>query len=71
MLIGSIEPPAERKTCNRWMVAYTLLRNPSIQGLTASRLQESKAHEVTDTHKQNPNGYFSESGKEKEEVAGL
>ena len=25
---------------NRWLVAYTLLRNPSIQELTASRLWE-------------------------------
>ena len=25
---------------NRWLVAYTLLRNPSIQELTGSRLQE-------------------------------
>ena len=25
---------------NRWLVAYTLLRNPSLQELTASRIEE-------------------------------
>ena len=34
-------PRVSRKALNRWMVAYTLLRNPSLQQLTASRLAES------------------------------
>ena len=29
----------KRRVRNRWLVAYTLLRNPSIKGLTASNLQ--------------------------------
>ena len=29
----------KRRVCNCWLVAYTLLRNPSIKGLTASNLQ--------------------------------
>ena len=31
---------------NRWLVAYTLLRNPSLQELTASRIEEKKPQEV-------------------------
>ena len=33
---------------NRWLVAYTLIRNPSIQGLTASRLQAATEVEETE-----------------------
>ena len=29
-----------RQARNRWLVAYTLLRNPSLQELTASRIME-------------------------------
>jgi len=36
----------ERKqACNRWLVAYTLLRNPSLQELTAKRIREKKGQE--------------------------
>ena len=31
-----------RQARNRWLVAYTLLRNPSLQGLAANRLKENK-----------------------------
>ena len=31
---------------NRWLVAYTLLRNPSLQELTARRIKEKKALEM-------------------------
>ena len=31
---------------NRWLVAYSLLRNPSLQELTASRIEEKKPQEV-------------------------
>ena len=72
---GSIAPPAGNNAHKRWLVAYTLLRNPSLQGLTASRLLvEGKAHkaiENDETYKQGPKSFVSESGKEKEEVAGL
>jgi len=34
---------------NRWLVAYTLLRNPSLQELTASRIEEKKPQEVVAT----------------------
>lgn len=37
---------AENKRArNRWLVAYTLLRNPNLQELTASRIGEKKAAE--------------------------
>lgn len=32
--------PKSRQARNRWLVAYTLLRNPSLQKLTASRIEE-------------------------------
>jgi len=36
----------ERKQArNRWLVAYTLLRNPSLQELTAKRIQEKRGQE--------------------------
>ena len=31
-----------RQARNRWLVAYTLLKNPSLQELTASRLNENE-----------------------------
>ena len=31
---------------NRWLVAYTLLRNPSLQELTARRIKEKKVLEM-------------------------
>lgn len=31
---------------NRWLVAYTLLRNPNLQELTANRIGEKKALEM-------------------------
>lgn len=31
---------------NRWLVAYTLLRNPSLQELTARRIKDKKALEM-------------------------
>jgi len=39
---------------NRWLVAYTLLRNPSLQELTASRIEEKKSQEVVATGKTDP-----------------
>ncbi len=40
-------PAASRsvRAHNRWLVAYTLLRNPSLQGLTGSRLAEERERE--------------------------
>ena len=36
----------ERKQArNRWLVAYTLLRNPSLQELTAKRIREKRGKE--------------------------
>jgi len=35
-----------RQVANRWLVAYTLLRNESIRELTASRLSEKRAREA-------------------------
>jgi len=35
-----------RQVANRWLVAYTLLRNESIRELTASRLSEKRAKEA-------------------------
>ena len=32
---------------NRWLVAYTLLKNPSLQPLTASRLSNLESKPVT------------------------
>ena len=37
---------ASRQVANRWLVAYTLLRNESIRELTASRLGEKRAREA-------------------------
>ena len=37
-----IRPRVSKKAYNRWMVAYTLLRNPSLQELTASNLKDVK-----------------------------
>ena len=34
-------PRVSRQAANRWLVAYTLLRNESIRTLTASRLREN------------------------------
>jgi len=34
---------------NRWLLAYTLLRNPSLQELTASMIEEKKPQEVVAT----------------------
>ena len=34
-------PRCSKRAFNRWMVAYTLLKNPSLQQLTASKLKES------------------------------
>ena len=39
---------------NRWLVAYTLLRNPSLQELTASRIEEKKPQEVVATGEKDP-----------------
>ena len=39
---------------NRWLVAYTLLRNPSLQELTASRIEEKKPQEVVATGETDP-----------------
>ena len=37
-----------RRVRNRWLVAYTLLRNPSIKGLTASNLAIGRCdHEIS------------------------
>ena len=35
----------DKRARNRWLVAYTLLRNPNLQELTASRIGEKKAAE--------------------------
>ena len=34
--------PDTRRVHNRWLVAYTLLRNPSLQELRASRIKEKR-----------------------------
>ena len=44
----------QRRIRNRWLVAYTLIRNPSIQCLTGSKLQlvseeDSKSENLSDT----------------------
>ena len=42
---------SQQKIRNRWMVAYTLIRNPSLQCLTGSNLQvekESKSENLSD-----------------------
>ena len=42
--LGSNSPSLKsRRARNRWLVTYTLLRNPSLQELTASRIEE-RAH---------------------------
>ena len=33
----------KRRIRNRWLVAYTLLRNPSLRPLTAARLREQES----------------------------
>ena len=38
-----------RRARNRWLVAYTLLRNPGLQELRASRVEE-RAHILCDEH---------------------
>lgn len=43
----------QRRSCrNRWLVAYTLLRNPSLQPLTASNIAQTlhtaKCHKVVE-----------------------
>ena len=45
---------SQRRIRNRWLVAYTLIRNPSIQCLTGSKLQlvceeDSKSENLSDT----------------------
>ena len=39
---------------NRWLVAYTLLRNPSLQELTAIRIEEKRPQEVVATGETDP-----------------
>ena len=43
---------SQRRIHNRWLVAYTLIRNPSLQCLTGSRLrveEDSKSENLSDT----------------------
>ena len=47
----------ERHYRNRWLVAYTLLRNPSLQPLTASNIARAKREELT-----TPTPGFGEQG---------
>lgn len=35
-----------RRACNRWLVAYTLLRNPGLQHLTSSSMQQGLPHQA-------------------------
>ena len=42
----------QRRIRNRWLVAYTLIRNPSLQNLTASNLrthQQLKSRDLIET----------------------
>ena len=47
IIIGSpyLSVVGNKRAHNRWLVAYTLLRNPNLQELTASRIKEKKAAE--------------------------
>ena len=43
---------SQQRIRNRWLVAYTLIRNPSLQCLTGSSLQvdeDSKSENLSDT----------------------
>ena len=39
--------PKSQQSRNRWLVAYTLIRNPSLQPLTASNIAREKRAELT------------------------
>ena len=49
-------PRVSRQAANRWLVAYTLLRNESIRTLTASRLRENPKRKEKKKHKKKPKG---------------
>lgn len=44
----------KRRVRNRWLVAYTLLRNQSIQGLTAGNLSVNKSSLNLSIHENQP-----------------
>ena len=51
------DPVKNRRICNRWLVAYTLLHNPSVRPLRAPRLlvqeqQNQKEEEAMAEHSQ-------------------
>ena len=39
-----------QKIRNQWLVAYTLIRNPSLQNLTASNLKSKEVLDESSTH---------------------
>ena len=68
-------PRVSRQAANRWLVAYTLLRNESIRTLTASRLRENPKWKEKKKHKKKPKGKDKnteeeEGGADGEEAGG-
>ena len=41
-LVVDSTPTSKQRIRNRWLVAYTLVRNPSLRPLTAARLREQR-----------------------------
>ena len=60
-------PRVSRQAANRWLVAYTLLRNESIRTLTASRLRENPKRKEKKKHKKKPKGKDKNTEEEEEE----
>ena len=63
-------PRVSRQAANRWLVAYTLLRNESIRTLTASRLRENPKRKEKKKHKKKSKGKDKNTEEEEEEEAG-
>ena len=47
-----LEVSPRRRIRNRWLVAYTLIRNPSLQELTASNLSATSEAEEEEAHRE-------------------
>ena len=60
-------PRVSRQAANRWLVAYTLLRNESIRTLTASRLRENPKRKEKKKHKKKSKGKDKNTEEEEEE----
>ena len=64
-------PRVSRQAANRWLVAYTLLRNESIRTLTASRLRENPKLKEKTKNKNKPKDTEEEGGVDGEEEGGV